>query len=144
MNRIRSLLETRECPECNLQRANLERLDLRKVNLQGANLQGANLQGAQLGQADLRQANLRNANLEGVDFGCHAYSFSVRSDSSADLGVRLESSPIVPNDPQDTPPGFNFNTTDKGATLSLNLGGCANLQGANLQGATLPDGSILR
>jgi uncharacterized protein YjbI with pentapeptide repeats len=141
-NHVRDLLETKKCPDCNFQRANLERLDLRKVNLQGADLQNANLKGAQLGNADLSRADLRHANLEGADLGCQSYSFSVRSDSTADLGVRLDHSPIAPTDPQKASPGFDFNTTDQSATLSLNLGGCANLQGANLQGATMPNGSV--
>jgi uncharacterized protein YjbI with pentapeptide repeats len=141
-NHVRDLLETKECPDCNFQRADLERLDLRKVDLQGANLQGANLKGAQLGRADLSRADLRHANLEGANLGCQSYSFSVHSDSNTDLGVRLDRSPIAPADPQAASPGFNFNTTDQSATFSLNLGGCANLQGANLQGATMPDGSV--
>ena len=141
-NHVRDLLETKECPDCNFQSANLERLDLRKVNLQGADLQGANLKGAQLGRADLSRADLRHANLKGADLGCQSYSFSVHSDSNADLGVRLDHSPIAPTDPQMASPGFNFNSTDKSATFSLNFGGCADLRGANLQGATMPDGSV--
>ena len=141
-NHIRDLLETKECPDCNFQRANLERLDLRKVDLQGANLQGANLKGTQLGHADLSHADLRHADLEGADLGCQSYSFSVHSDSSANLGVRLDHSPIATTDPQNASPGFNFNTTDQGATFSLNLGGCTNLEGANLQGATMPNGAV--
>ena len=141
-NHVRDLLETKECPDCNFQRANLERLDLRKVDLQGSDLQGANLKGAQLGRADLSRADLRHANLKGADLGCQSYSFSVHSDSNADLGVRLDQSPIAPADPQTASPGFDFNSTDKSATFSLNFGGCADLRGANLQGATMPDGSV--
>jgi len=45
----RRLLETKQCPGCNLNGANLK-----EVNLQGANLQGAELSGARISGANLR------------------------------------------------------------------------------------------
>jgi hypothetical protein len=81
------LLETGECPGCDLSNADLHGADLRGANLQGANLEGAdlsdtimmavnlrdtNLQGANLSKADmllvdLQRANLKGATTEGID-----------------------------------------------------------------------------
>ncbi len=62
---VQQLLNTRECPGCDLRGADLRGAhligaDLRKANLQGANLEEANLEGA-----DLTDANLEGANLTG-------------------------------------------------------------------------------
>jgi uncharacterized protein YjbI with pentapeptide repeats len=139
-NRIRSLLETKQCIDCDLKGANLDRLDLKKTNLEGANLEGVSLKGANLDGANLKRANLQNANLEGADLGCNAYSFSFRADGNSTLGFQIDRTLITPQ--PDAPPGVNLQTTDNSATFNINLGGCADLTGANLQGATLPDGSI--
>ncbi len=53
------LLDTGDCPECDLQAH-----DLTGMNLKGANLAGANLQGANLQETNLKGANLKGANLE--------------------------------------------------------------------------------
>ncbi|MEM7796501.1 MAG: pentapeptide repeat-containing protein [Cyanobacteria bacterium P01_C01_bin.118] len=60
---LKRLIETNECPGCDLQAADLRRLDLSGANLEGANLEGANffyavLDGANLSGADLRFSNL--------------------------------------------------------------------------------------
>lgn len=60
---LKRLIETKECPGCDLQSADLRRLDLSGANLAGANLQDANffyavLDGANLSGADLRSSNL--------------------------------------------------------------------------------------
>lgn len=141
-DQVRQLLETRECRGCDLSGANLARLNLEDVNLEDANLVGADLQGARLKNANLQRTNLQRANLEQADLGCTAFSFSVRSDErAANLDFSVDDKPQVSN-PQDFPTGLNLQTTDRGATLSLNLGGCADLTDATLQGATMPDGSI--
>jgi len=62
------LLETGQCPKCDLRGADLVHAQLPHANLQGALLQGANLSranlaGANLNGADLRQASLMGANL---------------------------------------------------------------------------------
>jgi len=62
------LLETGQCPKCDLRGADLVHAQLPHANLQGAQLQGANLSranlsGANLNGADLRQASLMGANL---------------------------------------------------------------------------------
>ncbi|NJR64679.1 MAG: pentapeptide repeat-containing protein [Leptolyngbyaceae cyanobacterium CRU_2_3] len=95
-NRIQSLLETKQCLDCNLQGANLARLDLKQTNLEGANLKGANLRGASLGNANLERANLQNANLEGADLGCNAFSFRLRADGDSNFGFQVDRSPIAP------------------------------------------------
>ena len=94
---INQLLETRDCPNCdlrnanlqganlvgaNLENANLSNVNLSKANLSGeliqmrcgngpelfpANLSGANLSGANLENANLKDANLQRANLSGAN-----------------------------------------------------------------------------
>ena len=139
-SRIQGLLETGQCLGCDLKGADLARLDLKKANLSEANLEGADLQGASLGNANLQRANLRNANLKGADLGCNGFSFSVRADGNSNFGFQVDRTPITPS--PNVPVGVNLNTTDNGATVSLNLGGCPDLTGATLQGARMPDGSI--
>ena len=60
---LKRLIETNECPGCDLRQADLRRLDLSGANLEGANLEEANffyavLDGANLSGADLRSTNL--------------------------------------------------------------------------------------
>ncbi len=52
------LIDTGDCPGCDLQN-----LDLKGLKLSGANLAGANLEGANLQEVNLKGANLRGANL---------------------------------------------------------------------------------
>ncbi len=61
---FQQLIQTNECPSCDLAGVVLTR-----VNLSGANLEGANLAGAKLLLANLSEANLRNANLQGAALG---------------------------------------------------------------------------
>jgi uncharacterized protein YjbI with pentapeptide repeats len=139
---VKELLATKQCQGCNLSGTNLQGLDLTGVNLAGANLAGANLQGASLGNANLQRANLERANLERADLGCTALKFNLRADEdSADVSLNMESSDTAA-DPNRTLLNFNLNANSDGATIRFNLGGCANLKGANLKGATLPDGSV--
>jgi uncharacterized protein YjbI with pentapeptide repeats len=139
---VQRLLETRECRGCNLEGANLDRMNLEGVNLEDANLEGASLRGAKLGKANLERANLRRANLEQADLGCTAFSFSLRANETAsNLDFNVDENPEASN-PQNFPYGFNISTDDDSATFSVNLGGCANLRGSSLQGATMPNGSI--
>jgi uncharacterized protein YjbI with pentapeptide repeats len=53
------LVDTGDCPGCDLQG-----LDLQGMNLKGANLAGANLEGANLQEANLKGANLKGTSLE--------------------------------------------------------------------------------
>ena len=60
------ILESRQCPACDLKDADLVQADLRNAQLTGAQLQGANLSGARLDGADLRDTNLRFTSLAGA------------------------------------------------------------------------------
>jgi uncharacterized protein YjbI with pentapeptide repeats len=122
------LIQTGECPDCNLRGvelkgANLEgsRLflaNLEAANLQGAQLQGANLQLAQLSDANLQGIKLQGANLEKADF--------TRSNLN---GANLEGANLVLTNLQQAQlQGVNLN----GASLQE-----ANLQESNLKGANL-------
>ncbi|MGD1948174.1 MAG: pentapeptide repeat-containing protein [Leptolyngbyaceae cyanobacterium] len=60
---LKRLIETNECPGCDLREADLRRLDLSGANLEGANLREANffyaiLDGANLSGADLGLSNM--------------------------------------------------------------------------------------
>ena len=61
------LIETNNCPQCNLSGANLIRLDLSGANLEGANLSRAKMSLVNLSGANLRNADLREAVLNGAD-----------------------------------------------------------------------------
>jgi hypothetical protein len=75
---VQKLLDTGNCPRCdlrgaNLRGANLQSADLKNANLRGANLRGAalrnaNLSGANLQEADLIEANLTKSKLRNTDF----------------------------------------------------------------------------
>jgi uncharacterized protein YjbI with pentapeptide repeats len=142
--RVRHLLQTQQCIGCDLQNVNLAGLDLRGVNLEGANLKNADLTRTQLANANLKQANLEGADLEQADLGCTAISFNVEADPDrSDLNLSVESSPNPTRRSNDnTILGLNVKTKTNGATLNLNLGGCADLEDASLSGATMPDGSV--
>lgn len=60
---IRRLIETNECPGCDLHEADFRRLDLSGANLVGADLEGANFYYANLDGAQLQGANLIDVNL---------------------------------------------------------------------------------
>ena len=60
------LLETRECPFCQLNDVDLTHADLRNANLNGAHLQRANLNNARLDGADLRASDLSFTSLQGA------------------------------------------------------------------------------
>jgi tetratricopeptide (TPR) repeat protein len=67
------LVETGECPGCNLQGIDFTTFGAPASNLSGANLRGANFEGLTLSEinfsgADLRQANLSNAIVTDADF----------------------------------------------------------------------------
>ncbi|MEM6251935.1 MAG: pentapeptide repeat-containing protein [Cyanobacteria bacterium P01_D01_bin.156] len=60
---LQRVIDTKDCPGCNLGGADLRRLDLTGANLEGANLKNANLFYAVLDGANLSGADLRYANL---------------------------------------------------------------------------------
>ena len=61
---LKRLIDTNQCPRCDLRNADLKGANLRGANLRGANLRGANLRGANLRGADLKGANLQGADLK--------------------------------------------------------------------------------
>ena len=137
---LKKLLDTKECPECDLSKAgyqsihklstadlsgaNLSDANLYDANLGSAKLSGANLSGADLRSASLSGANLSGANLTGADLtGANL--------SEANLtGANLTGATMV------TWPGqqeTNLSHADlSGANLSE-----ANLRGVNLSEADL-------
>lgn len=160
--RVNHLLQSRECPGCDLRYTNLVGTDLTFVDLEGANLEGANLERADLRNAklsrtnlshanlsqtslkdaDLQQANLERANLEGANLGCMAFNFNLTADdNSADFSFNLDRQPTS-SDPDDASIRFNLNANQAGASFRLNAFGCANLDGANLRQTRMPDGKI--
>lgn len=69
---LQALIDTRNCPECNLKEADLSSRDLTNAilpnaNLSLVNLANANLSLANLSHTDLRSADLSHANLTGAD-----------------------------------------------------------------------------
>lgn len=139
----KQLIETRNCPNCDLENinlagANLESVNLAGANLAGANLAGANLAGAVLGDAYFKGANLEGANLRGANLEA-AYLMDANL-AGANLagallgdayfkGANLESANFR---------GANLqNANLAGAALGDNSFKEANLEGANLKGASL-------
>lgn len=140
--RVEKLLETRECPGCDLKNANLQGADLSGVNLERANLEGANLEGAKLGNANLKRANLTKANLDRADLGCVGISLRLKANNDGgSVGFKLGTTPTN-DDPRNANLGFNVKASDRAAAISLNVLGCANLEGANFKEAKMPDGKL--
>ena len=141
-NQVKQLLETKQCPECNLSNVNLKGMDLQGFNLQGANLEGANLSGAKLANANLKNANLNKANLTGSDLGCSGISFNLDTNGqAANMDFQVSAVPEK-NNPENAVVGFNMKSTDRGATMRFNLPGCADFENAKMQGTKMPDGNI--
>jgi uncharacterized protein YjbI with pentapeptide repeats len=110
---VRHLLETNQCPKCDLRGADLKQANLKDANLWSANLEGADLTGADLTNAKLGYANLTNASLEKAKL------------NNADLrAVQLWNAKL----------GYADLT-------GINLG-YANLESANLQGANLTNANL--
>ncbi|MGB6301778.1 MAG: pentapeptide repeat-containing protein, partial [Rivularia sp. (in: cyanobacteria)] len=137
-NLLNRLQKTKECDNCELEKAtlsdaqlkdvslenaNLEHINLVNANLQNSNLSGANLLGARLRGAVLSKANLSNANLVHANL------------NNADLrGADLRGAK------------FNFTglygTDLRGANLQYTDLDGVNLNHARLKGAIMPDGSV--
>jgi uncharacterized protein YjbI with pentapeptide repeats len=65
---VQQLLQTGQCPSCNLVNADLREAHLIGADLRNANLTGANLTGANLEGADLTGAKLVNATMKQTYF----------------------------------------------------------------------------
>jgi hypothetical protein len=137
---INQLLETGQCPGCNLKEANLKGLNLEGVNLEGANLEGANLAFARLENAILKRANLKRANLEGAALGCNL-NLSLPRDQGNDSFSAHSHSTGTGNSNVD----MHVEISKGDATVDLYANGvkeCFVLQGADLKEAKLPDGTV--
>ena len=127
---LQQLLETRQCPNCNLRGANLRGANLGGANLAGADLRGANLKGADLAGSRLSNADLADANLMGANLG----NADLRG---ADLGdANLRSTYLG---------RANLSSAYlEDAYLENAYLGHANLVGANLEGADLQGAQLGR
>jgi uncharacterized protein YjbI with pentapeptide repeats len=115
---IRQLLQTQNCPGCDLTNVDLRRLDLTEADLGGANLSGADLSYANLARVNLSSANLAGVKLKGTnlmganlanadltnainedscssDLDLELYGFRVSDDSSFCIPDAIELSEIV-------------------------------------------------
>jgi hypothetical protein len=120
----RNLVQSNQCPSCNLQGNDLNGLDLRGANLRGANLRDtliirANLRGADLSGADLRGAYLWGTDLTGARLdGANLCGAIVPSGARSNVGcVDFSSSDFRPSPPTASGP----------QVLSLNAAGTAGL-----------------
>jgi uncharacterized protein YjbI with pentapeptide repeats len=145
---VQQLLGTKACPACNLRQANLQNTDLERANLQNADLEGANLKDSRLKDANLQGANLRGANLEGANLGCTTVNFDLKADNqrtTLDINVDEHLGSDEEEERQHSNQNIfrlNLDADQRGATLTFNLQGCANLRNADLRGARLPNGEI--
>ena len=140
---VQRLIETKECPYCDLRNTDLSNANLKGANLEGANLEGANLEGANLKKAYLLGANLDNANLQNVDLKSSILTFSSLKNASlvkADLrAANLQNSELQDaNLSKAKLHGQGLNITQlQNANLDRANLNHANLTCANLHGASL-------
>ena len=129
--------------EATLSGADLRNANLSEVNLQGANINGANLEGVDLCNANLygvnfKHANLTKTNLKGANLT--KANLSKANLAGAELaGVNLLEANLA---------GTNLTNANlgqanlKGARLRETHREGADFKGANLTGATMPDGTV--
>ena len=132
------LEKTKECDNCDLEKAKLanaqlQNVSLKKANLVHTNLVDANLKGSNLSGVDLRGATLEGAELKGADL------------SNANLvHANLNNADLRGADLR----GAKFDFTGlygadlRGANLQYSNFDDINFSDANLKGAIMPDGSI--
>ncbi|TAD78430.1 MAG: pentapeptide repeat-containing protein [Oscillatoriales cyanobacterium] len=122
----RGLVQSNQCPGCNLQGNDLNGLDLRGANLRGANLREtliirANLRGADLTGADLRGAYLWGTDLTGTRLdGANLCGAIVPSGARSDVGC----SSFSTTDFRPPVPSSDNSTTQ---VVALNAAGTAGL-----------------
>lgn len=99
-DRVKQLLSTKQCRDCNLAEVDLSGANLAKADLSGADLTGANLTGADLTGADLTGAVLGGANLKRAKLRDatlrDAYFFQARFDGADLEGAKMDRT-ILPN-----------------------------------------------
>lgn len=146
--RVRQLIETKHCPNCDLTNTDLESLTLRNANLSGANLEnsnlrdtdliGANLKDVNLHGVDLSQARLGDTNLEGADLR-NANLGDVNLFQAQLRDVNLEGADL--RGAHLTSANFE-NANLKNAKLGLADLGYSNLSGADLENADLGEANL--
>lgn len=152
--RVKRLLETKECVRCDLRGADLAKADLDKANLEGANLQGANLSKAELNRAYLVGANLNEANLVDADLDQAKLLYASLVEANLTKAKLLEANLTNANlqaailtEARLSAPTLMSGANLAGADLSnARLAGVdlaqANLAGANLENADLSDTTL--
>lgn len=154
-------LRSADLSNCDLRGAKLVRAQLRGANLRGANLQGADFSGASLEvnmdglpRVNLKEANLSEGRFDGADLSAALLqkaslknarflqaSLGAADFAGADLSGANFTNAVFSGVGRTIFQGANLS----GATFNGDLTNClfdgAQITGANLQGATLPDGS---
>ncbi|MEG4274458.1 MULTISPECIES: pentapeptide repeat-containing protein [unclassified Microcoleus] len=59
-NKLKELLQSQQCHQCNFSKSNLQGVNLQRLNLQGGNLEGAKLSEAKFANANLKMLNKIN------------------------------------------------------------------------------------
>jgi hypothetical protein len=134
-DKIKQLIDTKSCVNCDLSEADLHGQNLFEAMLSGANLRDSNLTGANLTSADLSGARLAGAKLEGATL-INANLDAIEDNDGKPHGVGLEYTHLA---------RVNLTgATMKGALLlATELQGAklfgVDLEGAMFQPASLPD-----
>ncbi len=150
---IKRLLDTKECPRCNLAGADLSGTTLAGANLEGTNLEGTNLEGADLRKAYLIGADLNNANLYEANLGNSILMSSSLENSDLE-GANLQAANIKfanLNNANLTQArlnadGLNITQLQNASLINADLTeanlSCANLDSANLKNADLTRANV--
>ena len=120
-------------PFANLNGADLSGANLSDAYLWGAKLNDSNLAGADLSNANLLDSRLRNANLPSVNFFDANLTYSILS------GANLSGAYLL-NADLSYVSFLDANLSGADLSNAINVGLAYTWSGANLDGATLPDG----
>ncbi|MCL2932079.1 MAG: serine/threonine-protein kinase [Trichodesmium sp. MAG_R03] len=130
---IAKLLETSECPGCNLRGVNLAAVKLEDAYLRDADLFKANLRGVELRGARLQNANLKAAQLQGANL------IKAKLQEANLSRARLEGANLTHSNLENTQLQQAYLS---GASLARAVLASANLQQANLYGANLTSANL--
>lgn len=130
---IQLLLDTKECPRCNLKGADLSNANLERAYLVGANLSNANLHQANFENSIMFLASLENSNLSNANL--QATNLQYSNLNNADLTqANLDGN------------GLNVTQLQNAKLINTNLTEanlkCANLDSANLRNANLTQANL--
>jgi hypothetical protein len=127
--------------EANLQEANLEGANLQWANLFNANLQGANLRAANLYYAKLQHASLQGARLRGIHLE-YASLVGANLHRADLLYARLQNAYLRDANLEDA--YLDDANLQDASLLPAGVGDAQLAATRSLEGATMPDGQILR